>query len=252
MKKLFLTAAIAFSGVFAMAQSNGATVTKVETRTVSGAELKRMIGNVKITDPKVYDREGNVVDSAEVVRRLATYEYQKGWTQVNGEYRHLITKIDTVRQAAVDRNTKLMLKPASAKLQEGVTLDLRPFKSHVDVKALQGKAIVLVFWCDGCYGGSQADAYKPVNEVLSRFYNPDKLAIITVTHHAIEHSFAALKKNPIINTQHIVAAPQLAREFETNGRPVLVLADTNHKILYAVKDNAMMTPRILYFALKDL
>jgi len=249
MKRILLIATLSLCYSFTMAQSTDTKTTVVRRETMTGAEVNRMMEASKPKDPKVYDIHGKVIDSAEVQRLLATYEYRLGRHSVNNEYKHVLSKINFEKQAEIDRETKLMSKPASPKLQEGVILDLKSFKKYTDIKALTGKPIVLIIWCDGCFGGS--DAYNPVNEVLRRFMNPDKLAIITVTNHDVERANEALKKNPIVNTQHIIAASDIIKEFAIN-RPVILLTDINHKILYSVTNNAEMTPRTLFFMLKGM
>lgn len=253
MKHLLLIACFSLTCSSLFAQSEHRTIVKTEAKVVNGADMQKMFGNVVITDPKIYDQEGNVVDSAEAVRLLKTYDYQLGWRKnKDGEFKKLLTKIDPERQAMTDASTKISLRPASLKLQEGVVLDLKPLGKDIDRKTTEGKAVMLIFWCDGCFSGSTPDAYAAINDVLSTYFNPDKLEILTITHHPIEVASAALKKNPIVNTQHIVDAGKITAAYETGNRPVIVLTDKDHKIVYSITNNAMMTPRILNKIFKEL
>lgn len=220
---------------------------------MTGAELQKVFGNVKITDPKFYDGTGKIIDSAEAKRLLRTYDYVLGWKRNDqGEYKKLLTKINPEHQAVSDSATKSALRPKNPKLQEGATLDLRPLNKDIDSKSFDGKAVMLIFWCNGCFAGSTPDAYAAVNEVLSMYFNPDKLEILTITHHPMDIAKEALMKNPIVNTQHIVDAGAVTSAYETENRPVIVLTDKNHKIVYSITNNAMMTPRILYKTLKKI
>jgi hypothetical protein len=253
MKRLILSALLSavFSPLFA--QSQNGTVVKTTRVTMKGSDLQKMFGNVKITDPKFYDGTGNVVDSAEAVRLLRTYDYVLGWKRNDqGEYKKLLSKISPARWAAMDSTARSTNRPKSPKLQQGVTLDLKPLNKSIDRKSFEGKAVMLIFWCDGCFAGSTPDAYAAVNEVLSMYFNPDKLEILTITQHPMDVAKEALRKNPIVNTQHIVDAGDIINEYETGNRPIIVLTDKNHKILYSVTNNAMVTPRILYKTFKEI
>jgi hypothetical protein len=253
MKRLILTGllSVLFSSLFAQAERT-ATVTTTRV-TIKGSDIQKMFGDVKITDPRFYDGAGNIVDSAKAVALLKTYEYMLGWKKNDqGEYKKLLTKINPARQAISDSATKSALRPKNPKLQEGATLDLRPLNKDIDRKSFDGKAVMLIFWCNGCFAGSTPDAYSAVNEVLSMYYNPDKLEILTITHHPADVAKEALMKNPIVNTQHIVDAGAVTSAYETENRPVIVLTDKNHKIVYSITNNAMMTPRILYKTFKEI
>lgn len=152
----------------------------------------------------------------------------------------------------IDANTKKLLQPKSTKLREGLALDLRPLSKKLVLKEMAGKAVLLIFWCDGCFNGSIPDAYKEINEVLTKYKNPDKLEIIAITHHLPEHAMKALMKNPIVNNRHIVDASDVNNSYETENQPLLILTDQTHKILYAIKGNAAITPRILNNKLKEI
>ena len=249
MKRISLIATLCLYYSLSIAQTTQRKTTVVRSETLTGPEAMRRMEASKPKDPRIYDVNGNVIDSAEVQRLLATYEYRLGRASINGDYKHVLSKINFEQQAEIDRETKLKLKPASPKLHEGATLNLKPFKKYTDIKALNDKAIVLIIWCDGCYGSR--DAYKPVNDVLKRFIHKDQLAVLTVTNHSVEQANAALKKNPIINTQHIIAASDIVKELEIK-RPVILITDLNHKILYSITNNAELTARTLFFTLKDM
>jgi len=221
---------------------------------MSGAEANKLFGPEAIKDRNFYDEQGNVLDSAMAIKMLKSFDYQMSFSRKSGQedFKRVIRKIDTAAQAIQDASVKERLRPVSWKLQEGVELDLRPLKKHITSGQLDGKAILLIFWCDGCFGGSAKDAYSNVNEVLSTYMNPDKLEILAITHHTAEQATAALKKNPIVNTRHIVDASNVTSAYGSNNRPIIVLTDKSHKIIYSITDNAMMTPRILDRTLKKM
>ncbi|WP_256004035.1 TlpA family protein disulfide reductase [Pedobacter deserti] len=250
MNRIIFTLILSFTASFTIAQSGVQNGIKVERRTMTGAEYNRLPKQALPTDSRVYDLVGNVLDSTEVQRRLATYEYEVRTYEVGGSLRYVLTKFNE-RDIERERELEEYLKPGSPLLQKGMTLDLKPFESRTDIEALNGKAVVLIFWCEDCYQRIP-DAYKQVNDVLSRFHGSEKLAIITVTHHSVDQSIAALKKSPIVNTQHIVAAADLTSKFETGNKPVIVVTDQNHKIVYATRNWAGMTPRKIFLSIKDL
>ena len=82
-------------------------------------------------------------------------------------------------------------------------------------------------------------------------YYSNKLEIIAITHHVSEHASKALMRNPIVNNRHIVDAGDVNDSYETENQPLLILTDKTHKILYAIKGNAAITPRILNNTLKE-
>jgi len=217
-----------------------------------GSELQKMLMSVKITDPKIYDKAGNVVDSLEAIAKVKSFLYTLGWAaNKDGEYKRTLFKIDPELQVMIDANTKKLLQPKSTKLREGLELDLRPLGKKLAIKEMDSKAVLLIFWCDGCFNGSTPDAYKEINEVLTKYKNPDKLEIIAITHHLPEHAMKALMRNPIVNNRHIVDAGDVNNSYETENQPLLILTDQTHKIIYAIKGNAAITPRILNNTLKE-
>lgn len=240
-----------FYTVTALAQTQGAKIVRTESVTMKGAEAQKMFGDLK--DKNIYDTKGNVVDSASADKMLRTFDYQMSFSKKTGqeEFRRVISKIDPVKQAVVDSSVKARLRPKSDKLQEGIILDLKPLARKMkDTKRLSGKALVLIFWCDGCFSGSTPDAYARINEVLSNYMDPEKLEILTITHHPFEAAFIGLNKNPIVNTEHVYDAAVVTEGYQTENKPTIVMTDKNHKILYAITWNAMITPRILNTLLK--
>lgn len=253
MKRFILSAFLTALCLSLSAQPGQGTVVKTTRVTMTGAELQKTFGNIKITDPKFYDVTGNVIDSAEAKRLLRTYDYVLGWKRNDqGEYKKLVSKISPAHWAMLDSSARSNNRPKSSKLQEGTTLDLRPLNKSIDRKTFDGKAVILIFWCNGCFAGSTPDAYAAINEVLSLYFNPDKLEILTITNHPMDLAKDVLSKNPIVNTQHIVDAGEIINAYETDNRPVIVLTDKNHKILYSVINNAMVTPHVLYKTLKKI
>ena len=250
---LILFLSIGNISLFAQESETRKPVSVTSTAIKSGSELQKMLTGVKITDPKIYDKAGNVVDSLDAIAKVKSFQYTLGWARnKDGEYKRTIFKIDPELQVMMDANSKKMRLPKSTKLREGLELDLRPLSKRVALKGLEGKAVLLIFWCDGCYLGSTADAYAEVNEVLNKFKNPEKLEILAITHHLPEHAATALNRNPIVNTRHLLDAGDINKGYETDNQPLIILTDQNHKILYAATGNATITPRILNNTLKEI
>lgn len=234
-----------------IAQSEHGQVVQRSTRKLTADEVKNLY-STNITDPNFYDLKGNLVDSADAKAKLESLDYQQGWMTLRGERRKIISKIDSASQMRMYSEFGASFTPKSDKLKNGNILDLKPFGKRIDRDRFRGKAVLLIFWCDGCYNGKTTNDYAAVNAALSKYINPEKLQVLTITHHTVEHAMKALARNPIVNTQHIVEAGDIARAYETDGRPVLVLTDKDHKIIYSVTGAPVMTPWMLKTRLKEL
>jgi hypothetical protein len=255
MKSFILTTFLFLSFYTLSAQDTTRKVVSVvsSTEIKSGTDLNKMLSGIKITDPKIYDKEGNIVDSLTAIGKVKSFEYTLGWSRnKEGELKRTLFKINPEAQILMDANARKMFSPKSEKLQEGILLDLKPLSKRIDLQELKGKAVLLIFWGNGLYAGSKADAYEEVNEVLEKFKNPEKLQIIAITHHSVDDATRALAKSPIVNTRHILNAEDVNQAYETENRPVIVLTDKMHKIVYSIKNNATMTPRILNNTLKEI
>ncbi len=252
MKRALLISFLFFISPVLYAQNAGQQVTKSEISTISGDKLKEMMTKMRPTDPTFYDMEENKIDSVEAIKKLKSYEYKLGSKHFRGEYRKILVKVNPTIQANLDSITKEMLKPKSAKLQIGFTLNTRPMADYIDLDPLKDKAVLLIFWCRGCYGSGLINGYSTVNEVTEKYLNPEKLQIITITNHNINDAREALDKSPIINNRHILNAGSLTAAYKTDNRPLIVLTDRNHKILYAIRETAEITPRTLNRLLKEI
>jgi hypothetical protein len=254
MKRSILTVTLLLSTYFLYAQDTTRKATSVTSTVIKkGSEMQKMLMGVKITDPKIYDRAGNIVDSLEAIAKVKSFLYTLGWaSNKDGEYKRTLFKIDPEVQVIIDANSKKLRLPKSERIREGLPLDLRPLSKRLSLKELEGKAVLLIFWCDGCLSGAIPDAYKEINEVLTKFKDPDKLEILAITHHLSEHASKALMRNPIVNNRHIVDASDINDSYETGNLPLLILTDQRHKILYAVTGNLPITPRILNNTLKEI
>jgi hypothetical protein len=253
MKYILFVIAILCSTV-AIAQDTKETITVVrKTITMTGAEVKRMFGNV--TDKKIYQRDGTIVDSVKAAAMVKSFEYGLGYGTPAGqtEMKHLITKIDPAQKMDLYQRIKsmpaFMLK--SPKLQDGLILDLKPIAKSVDTTKLVGKAIIMIFWCPGCYNGTRHDEYREVNDVISTYYNPDKLQVIAVTNAPFDLAADELKKNPILNARHVFEGSYVTDEYQTDNRPVIIMTDKAHKILFSVKNNTAVTNWMLNKLLKE-
>ena len=238
------------SSIFGQTKSETPLSSKITPMT--SADLKKKVGDSAFNDPRLYDKDGLLVDSAEAIRKLKSLEYHVVWRSNNaGMYRKFIIKVDTIAREKVDLLAKDLFKPKNPKLHEGVALDLKPLKRHIQRENLTGKAVLLIFWCDGCYSRNP-NAYARVNEVLLKHKDPTKLEILTITPHNIDQASKGLAKNPIINTSHIIDARTVIADYETENRPTIVLTDKSHKIVFSVVNNVDMTARTLDKLLKQI
>lgn len=254
MKYLFFSA-ILFTWCIASAQSDTgkkASVAKTTTLTLTAGQAQAMFNAG--TDRRIYNEAGLPVDSAEAFKLVKTFEYTLGLGQINhqGPYKRMLFKARPDRDKLTDPIIKKMLAPKGAKLQEGIELDLTPFGKRIDAAKVQGKAIVLIFWCAGCFGGSKPDAYADINEVIARYVEDKKFEVYAVTHLPYDEATNALKKNPILNAHQLFDSESTTQAYETANRPVIVVTDKNHKITYAITNNAQITPRVLNGLLKEL
>jgi hypothetical protein len=227
------------------------------SKIVSGNDPVRQAGGVNvstllkgITDKNIYDMEGNILDSAAAAKLLRTYEYQSAWAIPKGQtsLKRVVQKVDPVKQAEMDRYVKMVNRPKSNKLWEGVTLDLSPLEKRTDLEKLQGKAVVLIFWS----AQPAHDLYGRVNEVIADNMGSNKFEVFAITHNPYNVAKEGLKKNPILNAKLVLDAPGIVDYYETGNKPVIVVTNAQHQITYAITSYATMTPRILNKLLKEL
>lgn len=246
MRKI-LTTALMLSCLAVFAQNT--TTTKVVMKQMTGAEAMRMLP--KVTDPKIYDREGNVIDSAEARAKVKSFDYKMGMSIPAGqtEYKHVLSKVDHVQQDQMDASVRMMFRPANPKLWDGVTLDLSPLAKHMDVSKLDGKAIVLLFYM-GANG--YKDMYDGINDAVANSIDSHKFEVIAITHLDYIAAKNTLKSVPILNAHHIVDAADVTDFYETGHHAMIVVTNAQHQITYAAKDGPAMAPRTLNKLLKAL
>ncbi|RZK73035.1 MAG: hypothetical protein EOO85_18220 [Pedobacter sp.] len=244
MKYHLLFTSLLFSSL-AFGQTPETTTTKTTTVVMKGSELNKMFANMKVDDKNYYDMDGNIVSSADVKAKLRTFEYELSIRKLDKfpDYKHVVHKVDKRQQALMDSVSLLRFQPNSDKLKIGMTLDVKPLYNYVDIKRLNGKIIALIFWSDAYYGKTGMDINERLNNVLSDFKIPGKIEILSITHHPAGRAAEALLKNPIVNTQHILDAQDVIKEYKTENELTVVLTDANHKILYSAKGSAAVTPR---------
>jgi hypothetical protein len=131
-------------------------------------------------------------------------------------------------------------------------LDLSPFGKRVDPVTLKGKALVLIFWCDGCYPNPRKTGYDDINYITGKFANPEKFEVFSITHLPAENAVSALKKFPILNARPFFNAQGLTVGYETDNKSLIVITDKDHKITYAKGGWAATTDRFLYKSLEAL
>jgi hypothetical protein len=253
MKYIYFAIAILCSTA-AFAQDTKETTTVVrKTMTMSGAEANRMFSNV--TDKKIYQRDGTIVDSVKAAAMVKSFEYGLGYATPEGqtEMKRVLMKINPKHELElyqrIKTDTRMQLK--SAKLQDGLTLDLKPLAKSVDTTKLAGKAIIMIFWCPGCYNGSRHDEYHEINDIISTYYNPDKLQVIAITNSPFDVAADELKKSPILNARNVFEGSHVTDDYQTENRPVIIMTDKAHKILFSVKNNTGVTNWMLNKLLKE-
>ncbi len=219
---------------------------------MKGSDLNKMF---HVTDHTIYTREGDVVDSVTALKMVKTLEYQTGYGNVKGQegLKRVITKIDPARQEQMYQilKTQPVLRPRSPKTQEGVVLDLKPIANRLDTVKLKGKALLLIFWCAGCYSGSTPDQFMEINDITSAYADPSKLEVVAITQHSFDVGATALKKSPILNARHIFDASDINAAYNTGDRPLILLTNKDHKIIYAMAQHAAITPWMLNKLLKE-
>ncbi|HEY9535514.1 MAG TPA: hypothetical protein VIQ77_13310 [Mucilaginibacter sp.] len=242
MKKVF-TAVLVISSFAVFAQ----TTIKVVRRQMTGAEAMKMMP--KITDAKIYDREGNIVDSAKARQMVKTFDYQINQTIPDGqtEYKHVLMKVDHAMEARMDASSRLMFRPSNPKLWDGVILDLTPLAKHTDISKLDGKAVVLLF--RNKYYGFM---YQGINDAIANSISSNKFEVFVITNLDYASAKTAQKNAPILNAHHIVDAQDLTNFYETGGDALIVVTNAKHEITYAAKSGPAMAPRMLNSLLKAL
>ncbi|MDB5003598.1 MAG: hypothetical protein JWQ34_1823 [Mucilaginibacter sp.] len=221
---------------------------------MSGADYNKMF-KFKVTDRNIYDQEGHVVDSVTADKMVKSMDYGISLVSTNGQesFRRTLTKINPKQQESIYQSLKdLPHALRSRRLQDGLTLDLKPISQRVDTAKLLGKAIIMIFWCTECYSGAGVpNQYHAVNDVISTYYNPDKLQVIAITDSPFDVAAEALKKSPILNARNVFEASGITDAYQTDNRPVIVMTDKAHKILFSISNNAGVTVWMLNKLLKE-
>lgn len=248
---LFIFSLFCCSTAFAQTDTSKATHIEHRFMTMKGSDLNKMF---HVTDRNIYNREGDIIDSVTTIKMVKTLEYQTGYGNVKGQegLKRVITKIDPARQEQIYQiiKTQSVMRPRSPKTQEGVVLDLKPVANRLDTSKLKSKALLLIFWCEGCYSGSTPDQYQEINDITSAYADPSQLEIMAITHHPFDVGAMALKKSPILNAHHIFDGSDVNSKYDTGDRPLIILTNKEHRIIYAMAQHAAITPWMLNKLLK--
>lgn len=220
---------------------------RVVTKQMTGAEAMKIIP--KVTDPKIYDRAGNIIDSAEARAKVKSFDYEMGMAIPAGqkEYKNVLFKVDHAQQDEMDARFKMMMRPANPKVWEGVTLDLTPLAKHTDTTKLVGKAVVLLFRNQN-YGFM----YKSINDAIENSIDKNKFEVFVITKLDYASAKTAQKNAPILNAHHIVDAQDLTDAYETKGDALIIVTNAQHQITYSAKSGPAMAGRTLNKLLKAL
>lgn len=225
-------------------------------KTVTGEEAEKLSAAIRnITDPNIYDRQGNVVAPAKAAEMEKSFEYHVSAGQTPGKtgFRHLIARVDPETEERVYQtvNNIPLLKVKSPKLQEGVMLKLKPIAKRVDTNKLVGKAIVMIFWRPAHAGEPITDQYHEINRAIAPFANSDKLQVIAITHLGFPAAVDELKYNPILNAQMVTNGSNITDDYGTGEEPVLIMTDTSHKIILSSTRHVFETAWMLHKLLQD-
>jgi hypothetical protein len=224
---------------------------KIEAKEIKkGSELQKKLNTMlSVTDPTIYDKEGDVIDSVMAKSKVRTFEYTLGIGMPKGqtEYKRVLFKVDTARQTITDGFVRMRLRPASPKLWEKVTLDLSPLANRTDLDKLKGKAVILIFWIS-----HTSKFYEPVNEVIADYIKNDKFVVFAITHHPYDVAIKAFKTDPILNARNVFDAPGIVDFYDTENKPVMIVTNAQHQITLAITDYPVLIPRTLNKLLKQL
>ncbi|TSJ39389.1 carboxypeptidase-like regulatory domain-containing protein [Mucilaginibacter corticis] len=227
---------------------------KIMTTEETEEEQKKMLGPTP--DNHIYDTEGNVVDSAKAADMLRSYDYEMALRKLKGQdaFKHVIIKTDTRVQLMSYQYMRTLpyLRVQSPKLQDGLTLDLKPLVKRIDTATLSGKAIIMIFWCPECYRGSKSDQYREVNDAIAPFANSDKLQVLALTKAQTYQANDALKKSPILNARMLTEASSVTYKYDLDDTPVIIMTDTKHKIIFSMAGWNPITPPVLHNLLKSI
>lgn len=245
MKKI-LTAALLLvcSGSFAQ---TGVVVTR---KTMTGAEYAGFMKKVpKVTDTKIYDSEGKIIDSVKARQMLKSFDYEMWQAIPNGqtEYKKMLVKVNHDRQEKRDAGDVKFFWPKNPKLSNGMILDLTPLAKHTNISKLDGKAVVLLF--RNKYYGFM---YQGINDAIANSISSNKFEVFVITNLDYASAKTAQKNAPILNAHHIVDAQDLTNFYETGGDALIVVTNAKHEITYAAKSGPAMAPRMLNSLLKAL
>ncbi len=77
------------------------------------------------------------------------------------------------------------------------------------------------------------------------------MQVIAITNSPFDVAAESLKKSPILNARHVFEGSDITDAYQTDNRPVIVMTDKAHKILFSVNNNAAVTPWMLNKLLKE-
>jgi len=242
MKKI-ITAALVLSCSAAFAQ----TSTTTTQRTIKGSDLIKMMP--KVTDPKIYDMDGKVLDSVKIKQMVKTLDYGVGMAKPAGqtEYKHVLMKANHTIDARIDKETRVRCRPKSPRLWEGTVLDLKPFAKHTDLNKLQGKALVLLF-----RARQYPLMYPKINDAIANYIGNNKFEVFAINNLSYEDAMTAQKADPVLNAHNIIDAHDITDFYEINNEAVIVVTNAEHQITYAVTGEVAVTPWVLNGLLKAL
>ncbi|MBC7398851.1 MAG: hypothetical protein H7289_02815 [Mucilaginibacter sp.] len=75
--------------------------------------------------------------------------------------------------------------------------------------------------------------------------------MIAITNSPFDVAADELKKSPILNARNVFEGGFIASVYQTDNRPVIVMTDKAHKILFSVANNTAVTTWMLNKLLKE-
>lgn len=122
-------------------------------------------------------------------------------------------------------------------LQPLMSLNTKALINKIDIKSLEGKVIVLVFWNITCY--PCIDSFAPINKFLTSL-NDNNIVVITITEDNEKDAISKLVDFKI--AKHIYNASSIIDEYKLTSYPSMVVTDKNHIIKYAVTGFSSLSP----------
>ena len=213
---------------YAYGQSSGNIRTEIKGRTLD-------------TNQIVYDERGNALHYYQYEKLLHTGDYGiKGIPAADGSgMKYYITKVSQEENFRRFEAVKELMAIKSPLLHEGMALDVTPLLNTINIKDLDNKVIVLVFWKADCPPCSES--FASLNEFFTQIYNPDHIVVIAITPDNEKIALAKLKEKPLVKARLLTDADDIIHYYQLNNYPAYVVADKDPIIRFALNGISPVT-----------